>query len=166
MPSCRSAKSNRGAILCRNAGAGGGSLAGMREATHSAIIAPAARNSRIRTTDELCLDPVRAHRPDRRGRARGSAGIREASSPGRAGALVDRVPEELLSGIVDCLSAALVHCRTVQDSQLVDASHAGGRRLHFGEQIRLRDTAADHRKEDGSDRRTEARRCNRVPLSG
>ena len=78
---------------------------------------------------------------------------------------MDRVSEELLPGAAGRLPAALVRGGAVQDPVVVDAAHARGRRLHPGQQVRLRHAAADHRAEDRPDRRPAARRRRRVPLS-
>ena len=79
--------------------------------------------------------------------------------------MVDRVSEELLPGAAHRFRAALLPGRAVQDPVVVDAAHARGRRFHPRQQVRLRHPAADRRAEDHSNRRSEARRCRRVPVS-
>ena len=89
----------------------------------------------------------------------------KAPRPRRAGTVVGRISEELLSGASDRLPAALVRGGAVQDPVVVDATHARRGRLHPGQQIRVRPAAADSRAEDRAHFRSATRRRRRVPLS-
>src|SRR5688572_7105603 len=112
-------------------------------ASHPPICSLAPRPSPLVPPDELRPHPLPPHARDRCRLARGQAVLRPPARPRRTRAVVDRVSEELLSGASDRLPAALLPRGAVQDPVVVDAAHARRRRLHPGQQVRLRPAAAD-----------------------
>jgi hypothetical protein len=106
--------------------------------------------------------PVRAtRRPPRRAADRAAAEERALRPPSWV-----EYSASFFPGAADRVPAALVPGRTVQDSVVVDAAHARGRRLHPGEQVQLRDPAADLEQKVVPLAEPAARRRRGVPLPG